>query len=201
MLDHHKTAEKDLDGLCVECYRDILDRLPSVTFDMKKSGAMLTWEFLYPNAPPSWVVQYVQDRDLWEWKLPLSKEINANLRSYPQTMEAWDSLLDRDPAVFAVEGAAILRDQAITVAQHVKNAWEIELDGHKVLCVNATTLISEIAGELACGRAFGATYFDKGGHTRIWSLRSGDGGIDVSEVAKKRGGGGHRGAAGYQEPL
>ncbi len=209
VLDHHKTAQKELELFCEECYstnatgqQPPLDRIPTVTFDMKKSGAMLTWDFLAKshNVVP-WVVQYVQDRDLWEWKLPMSKEINANLRSYPQTMEAWNSLLERDPAVFAVEGAAILRDQAVTIATHVKNAWEIELAGHKVLCVNATTLISEIAGELASGMPFGCSFFDKGNGQRIWSLRSREGGIDVSEIAKQFGGGGHKAAAGFQEKL
>jgi predicted metal-dependent hydrolase len=34
---------------------------------------------------------------------------------------------------------------------------------------------------------------------RQWSLRSRDGGVDVSEVARAMGGGGHRNAAGFEE--
>jgi nanoRNase/pAp phosphatase (c-di-AMP/oligoRNAs hydrolase) len=73
------------------------------------------------------------------------------------------------------------------------------LDGHKVLAVNATCLMSEIGERLAQGRPFGATYFVREDGKRVWSLRSCEGGIDVSDVARRRGGGGHRAAAGFTE--
>ena len=38
VLDHHKTAQAELAGIDAECYRDTLDRLPTVVFDMDKSG-------------------------------------------------------------------------------------------------------------------------------------------------------------------
>jgi hypothetical protein len=208
ILDHHKTAERELAGL-----------EGHYIFDLNKSGARLAWEFLFDNnllpaefvrgfardrAP--WLVDYTEDRDLWLWKLPLSREINAALRSYPLDFAVWDKLHTLGKAGRHVantplvdEGRAILRAESQIVAAHVRNAAEIELDGHKVLCVNATTLISEIAGELAAGRPFGASYFDRADGLRIWSLRSREGGMDVSEIAKRHGGGGHRNAAGFEE--
>jgi uncharacterized protein len=102
-------------------------------------------------------------------------------------------------AELVVEGAAIIRYQDQIIEQQCKNAVEIEMDGHRVLSVNATVLISEIGGKLAEGRPFSATYFFDGKGRRIWSLRSRDGGVDVSEIAKRHGGGGHRQAAGYEE--
>src|SRR2546422_4504114 len=41
---------------------------------------------------PPWLLQYVQDKDLWAWKLPNSREINAGLNSYPYDFKVWDSL-------------------------------------------------------------------------------------------------------------
>ena len=73
------------------------------------------------------------------------------------------------------------------------------MDGHSVLVANATVLYSDIAGELAKGRPFGAVYFDRADGKRQWSLRSTDEGVDVSEIAKVHGGGGHKNAAGYEE--
>ena len=70
---------------------------------------------------------------------------------------------------------------------------------HNTPPVNATVLFSDIAGELAKDRPFGACYFDRGDGKRQWSLRSRDGGIDVAEVAKANGGGGHRNAAGFEQ--
>jgi nanoRNase/pAp phosphatase (c-di-AMP/oligoRNAs hydrolase) len=75
------------------------------------------------------------------------------------------------------------------------------MDGHKVRVVNATVLFSEIAGELAEDSPFGACYFDRHDGKRQWSLRSRDGGVDVSEIAKAHGGGGHKNAAGFEEAL
>lgn len=105
-----------------------------------------------------------------------------------------------DFATLVLEGAAILKYQAEQVARHVKHAVEIELDGYRVLAVNATTLQSEIGEALAEGRPFGATWFVRGDGRKVWSLRSrGPSGIDVSEVARKMGGGGHPNAAGFEE--
>ena len=76
------------------------------------------------------------------------------------------------------------------------------MDVHKILAVNATVLFSEIAGELAKDRPFGACYFDRQDGKRQWSLRSsGENGLDVAEIAKAHGGGGHKNAAGFEEAL
>ena len=200
VLDHHKTAERELAGLEGHYH-----------FDLNKSGARLAWEFLLEHGllsldflarfgfdDPPWLVRYTEDRDLWRWELKRSREVNAALRSYPLTFAAWDSLHARAHWGLVPEGEAILRAQAQAVERHVRNAAEVEIGGHKVLCVNATDLQSEIAGELAEGRPFGACYFDRADGLRVYSLRSRDGGIDVSEVARRFGGGGHRNAAGFQ---
>lgn len=191
VLDHHKTAEQELAGLdfCV--------------FDQTKSGGRLMWEWFWflRHQPSPWLVDYTEDRDLWKWQLPNSRELNAYLRTRPQTFDEWERLsevTESEMANFVDAGAAILSDQANTVAAHVRNAYEIELDGHRVLCVNATTLISEIAGELAKGRPFGVAWQERAPGERIYSLRSRDGGVDVSEIAKAHGGGGHRNAAGFR---
>lgn len=230
VLDHHKTAEKELGGL-VEEFRQRPDliqspigsELPIVAFDMDKSGGRITWEYLYGNrlllenwlstsksgyslefAP--WLVDYTEDRDLWLWKLPHSREVNAYIRSFPLEFEQWDKFraVKKHHAlweIFISQGAAILRSEAQIIDIHVKHAREIEMCGHKVLSVNATLLFSDIAGKLAEGRPFGAVYFDRGDGKRQWSLRSRDGGVDVSEVAKSHGGGGHYNAAGFEESL
>lgn len=192
VLDHHKTAKEDLEGLGF------------CTFDLQKSGARLTWDFFGAedeNIP--WLVLYTEDRDLWRHSLPKSKEINAALRSHPLNFKLWDKLAEipmEDLLIgFANEGSAILRREKQIVDDHIRNAKEIEMDGHSILAVNATVLFSEIAGKLAEGKPFGACYFDRGDGKRQWSLRSTNEGIDVSEIAKQHGGGGHRNAAGFEE--
>lgn len=191
VCDHHKTAAAELAGFGTPA---------SVIFDMNKSGGRLTWEHFHPGEPSPWLVDYTEDRDLWRWKLEESREVSAAIASLPWTFEEWDRLHESaSPTILAGDGAAILRYQQQQVESQAKHAVEIELDGHKVLIVNATLLISEIAGKLAEGRPFGATWFQRSDGKKVWSLRSRDGGVDVSEVAKRRGGGGHRNAAGFEE--
>jgi len=190
VLDYHKTAQAELEGL------------DYCTFDMALSGAQLTWRILsLPPVPPDpWLVAYTADRDLWRFALPDSKEVNAALRSYPLDFAVWDDLWEKEsPKSLKRDGTAILRAEAVTVGDHVARAREITFDGYKILSVNATSLFSEIAGALAEGRPFGMAWFERDDGVRQYSLRSRDGGIDVSEIAKVHGGGGHERAAGFEE--
>lgn len=206
VLDHHKTAMEALDGLHQP------ESGIDVVFDMNKSGARLTWEwFLFqgcdlstPHAPRvPWLVDYTEDRDLWRHALEGSEEINAALRSYPLDFDLWDQFEQKDPrSTFYYEGAAIRRRERQIVADHVRNARRENFDGTwTVPIVNATTLFSEIAGELAKGEPFAACYFDRQDGKRQWSLRSDEHGIDVSEIAKAHGGGGHKHAAGFEQEI
>ncbi len=206
VLDHHKTAMEALDGLHQP------ESGIDVWFDMNKSGGRLAWEWFtamgynmptahQPRTP--WLVEYTEDRDLWRHELPESENINAALRSYPLDFALWDEFDSNvgQREMFKREGAAIRRAERAIVDSHVRNAREQEIDGEMVRIVNATVLFSEIAGELAKGRAFGACYFDRQDGKRQWSLRSDENGVDVSAIAKAHGGGGHVHAAGYEERL
>lgn len=215
VLDHHKTAEAELVGIVDEFMLrpDLIanppgSELPFIRFDMSKSGGRLTWEYFFPVGRVPWLVDYTEDRDLWRWALPRSRELNAALGSYRRSFDLWDDfhLLGSDVNmggraldVLASEGGTILRYQDQLVDSICSCSREIDMDGHGILAVNTSVLFSEVAGKLAEGRPFGAAYFDRADGKRQWSLRSRDGGVDVSEVACKHGGGGHRNAAGFEE--
>ena len=186
VIDHHKTAEAELKDLdfCI--------------FDMQKSGCVLTWEYFFPHTPVPSLFLYLQDRDLWQWQLPDSKEVSASLRSYPAEFAVWEDFMT--PAgveILKAEGSAIVRYQRQQVNFALINPISyIELGGHRVPCINCTHLISEIGNELAQGQPFAALYFDTG-EKRVFNLRSTDQGVDVATIAKQYGGGGHRNAAGF----
>jgi len=198
VIDHHQTAFATLDRL--RHYEHT-----TCIYDNEKSGGRLAWEFFFPrhqwdSAP--WLVDYTEDRDLWRHALPDSQEINAALRSYPLDFDLWDRFESRSRlAYFKTEGQAIRRREQQIVTDHLRHARRQYICGHHVPVVNATVLFSEIAGELAKGEPFGACYFDRSDGKRQWSLRSTPEGIDVSEIAKANGGGGHQHAAGFEEAL
>lgn len=210
VLDHHKTAEAELAGIVDEftLRPDLIanppgSELPAVVFDMEKSGGRLAWEHFFPGEEPHWLVRYTEDRDLWRWKLPDSREINDGLASFPRNFGAWD-LLAKMPDEKALEklnrdGIAIGRHKDQLIDSICRNAREIEIAGYKVLAANTSVLFSEVAGKLAEGRPFGAAWLVRADGKRQWSLRSTNEGVDVSEVARSFGGGGHRNAAGFED--
>jgi len=161
---------------------------------------MLAWDYWFPDKPAPLLLQYIQDRDLWLFKLQNSAEVSAALKSYPRDFEVW-STLSVDALVR--DGIAIQRAKSVQVADHVENATLRNVGGYLVPVVNATCHLSDIGDQLNArfpASPFAACYFDRADGKRQWSLRS-RGEFDVSEVAERFGGGGHQNAAGYIEEL
>jgi len=163
---------------------------------MKKSGAVLAWEWAH-DQPASWLVQYIQDKDLWEWRLPKSREINAALASYPFDFTVWENL---EQHVLEVEGAAILRMEKTLISQIVEEAVLVSFQGECVPAVYSPVMTSQIGERLCQGFPFCIIWHQQEGR-RYFSLRSRSGSTDVSAIATKFGGGGHRHAAGFSLPL
>ncbi len=195
ILDHHKSAAEDLKDF------------RGATFDMEKSGARLAWEHFNPSQPPPALISYVEDRDLWRWKLPWSKKVSAFILSFDFDFLRWDIIAKelRDSLDACVsEGSAIMRERERAVEMLCANSGLMDVGGYYVPVVNTACYISEVANRL-CEKhptaPFAACYFDtQGSHQRKWSLRSING-FDVSAVAKKFGGGGHPAAAGFSADL
>jgi oligoribonuclease NrnB/cAMP/cGMP phosphodiesterase (DHH superfamily) len=189
ILDHHKTAVEDL-----------VDLPANVTckFDMAHSGAILTWQHFFPEESPPTLLLHIEDRDLWKFTLPNTREIQANVFSYPYDFAVWDVLLSTDVSELVAEGKAIERKHFKDIKELLGvNTREMLISGHKILVANLPYTMSSDAGhELSIDRPFAACYSDtpKG---RVFGLRSGDDGVDVSAIAKQYGGGGHFHAAGF----
>jgi oligoribonuclease NrnB/cAMP/cGMP phosphodiesterase (DHH superfamily) len=197
ILDHHKTAEA------------VLKDAPYATFDMKRSGAGLAWDYLFgkdsdreiKQIPRPWFVDFTEDRDLWNWALPNSHEICAYLGTLEFTKDAWDKL-DGVPSKFATDlGHGALAHINHYVREAVKQSQAGVLQGYKTAVLNVPYLnCSEIGNELAKTHEVSLTWFERGDGIIQFSLRS-IGDIDVSVVAKIFNGGGHKNAAGFQIPL
>jgi oligoribonuclease NrnB/cAMP/cGMP phosphodiesterase (DHH superfamily) len=201
ILDHHRTAQTVLEGA------------PYATFDMARSGAGLAWDFLFGKDSMGpygekfqerpWYVNYVEDRDLWNWKLSHSREINAYLMTLPHTKEAWDTLDQQgfDQARAIQLGVGALSHVEHYVREAVKHARVGVLRSFNTAVLNVPYLnCSEVGNELAKAHGVSLTWFERGDGVVQFSLR-GNGNMDVSEIAKAFNGGGHRNAAGFQLPL
>lgn len=214
ILDHHKTAQDDLGRLffagrnyqefVVDCAAECAcNNAPHIgaLFDMHRSGAGLAWDFFFPNRPRPALINHIEDRDLWLFKLDGTRDVMAALFSHPQDFATWDLLTADDIGALRLDGHAIERKQQKDVADLVaRNSRYMVIGGITVPAVNLPHTMASDAGHLLSrGQPFAAIYWDTA-EGRHFSLRSSDAGEDVSAIAKQYGGGGHRNASGFRVP-
>lgn len=197
ILDHHKTAQADLEGLESKPGHDI-----TAIFDMNRSGAMMAWNYFFPNVSAPTLIEHIQDRDLWLFKLEGTREIQATVFSYPYDFKVWDELMMTATSTLFVEGKAIERKHHKDIAELVGvSKRRMKIGGHDIPVANLPYTLSSDAGHLmGKGEPFAACYMDDPSG-RTFSLRSSLEGMDVSEIAKAYGGGGHKNAAGFKMPI
>ena len=133
VLDHHITAEQTLADL------------PYAYFDLKKSGAVLGWEWAH-DEPAPWLLRYIQDKDLWHWALPNSREISAALASYPFDFALWSGFQQQE---LEREGRAILRYENELVTKLASHATMVQFEGVLVPAVHSPLLTSQIGERLS----------------------------------------------------
>lgn len=194
LIDHHKSAIEDLEGL------------PGLLqfCDLDRSGATLAWDFLYPNEPRPLLLGHVEDRDLWRFKLPGTREIQAAIFSFEYSFEKWDELMAAtgpELMQLTAAGAAIERKHHKDIAELLKVCQRrIAIAGHDVPVASLPYTMSSDAGHvMAQGEPFAACYWDSA-EGRHFSLRSAEDGMDVSAIAAQFGGGGHKHASGFRVP-
>jgi len=192
-IDHHRTAMAAASR--VEEFQNA-----TVRFDLQACGAMLTWRYFYPDEEPPPFLHYVNDRDLWLHRMPNTKRFTVGLRSWPQTFERWELLIDDTSALIA-DGGPIERYYDRQIEACCGNRFDMEIGGHLVPVANAPHMYaSEIANAMCMGKPFAASFYVGPDRKIVFSLRSDDRGLDVSEIAKLYGGGGHKHAAGFTAP-
>jgi hypothetical protein len=188
-------------------------------FDMEKSGARMAWEFFHPKTRVPKLIEHVEDRDLWRFKLYGTREIQAVVFSHPYDFDVLNELATRcehDPDEMIREGAAIERKHFKDVDELVKVSMrEMKIGGNWVWCANLPYTLASDACHAMCKMPmidprdghgllnpppFAASYWD-GPKGRTFSLRSIGDTMDVSAVAKLYGGGGHKNAAGFTQPI
>lgn len=192
VLDHHVTAQTELEGL------------DFCRFDMGRSGAGLVWDHFFESCDRPWAVDYVEDRDLWRFALPQSEQINAYIGSIPKTPEDYDRLLHTPKSEAELVGGFIYRGVQDYVEQMIEGyARRLVFCGYKVYIVNCphkncSELVGELAKRAPSGLALG--WSQRADGTFVFSVRSRGGFADgrARTVAESYGGGGHPNAAGFK---
>lgn len=203
-IDHHKSAIEEYQRSEVDSQCRLLTLL-----DTTKSGCELAWQRFFPNNPMPEAVRLLGRYDVWDHQdrrvLPFQYRMRleeTDPKEHARTV--WFPLLRErvflDP--YIIEGNLFLRYQEKQDASEVTHTW-FPLHWNNMLWV-------------ACNRTGkGSTFFKAvwekerehfdGMMTFGWTgkrwrigLYSDKEDVDCSAIAKANGGGGHKGAAGFQ---
>lgn len=199
VLDHHKSAEAECHGLgfCL--------------FDMERSGAGMAWDYFFSSDTRPWLIDYIEDRDIWKWEYGNSREALAFLDTLPRTFDVYDRFYE-EKAGYSL-GDAVAKGEAIYkfINQYVLECVESscrrisfrdptgEVHTDIPIVNGSHKLISEMVHEACKGAKFGIGWWRMNNGRYKYSLRVDDeSDFDVSKLAKRfPGGGGHVKAAGF----
>jgi len=195
-IDHHKTALTAHEGAIKELK------------GLRRNGigaCQLVWELLYGDRKVPYGIQLLAEYDVWNHLNRDTLPFQWGLRTYdtnPENQILWDRLIDNRGFVSRVvnEGKTILKYVNQYNEKYAKAAsFETELDGLRCIAINKGMANSQLFDSVWDATKYDAMlsfcwYKDK------WtvSLYSDREDVDVSDIAKGRGGGGHKGAAGFQ---
>jgi oligoribonuclease NrnB/cAMP/cGMP phosphodiesterase (DHH superfamily) len=203
LLDHHEGAQHVLANV-----RHLIasgwqrGKHIELTYDKLHSGAIITWRYFYGLKRPPLLLSHIEDRDLFAFKLPKTKEVMATLNVYDWDIEIINQFIETDPDCekMAEKGPLILQANQTGVDFVLGNCVrEMTLGEHTVQVANCPYwLRNEVCDALAETNPFTAVYHDTAEH-RIFSLRSKkDGGMNVIPIAHLYGGSGHKNACGFR---
>lgn len=199
VLDHHESAYRQLRAYAC-CKQHTL-----LHFDMAHSGARLAWDHFHPGKPVPALVNYIEDRDLWSWKLEHTRAYLMQLDMLPLEFEAWKQVLEMDEAQtarFIDNGRQALAKYDSVCRNLADDALPLSIGPHAGLMLPlGGDLVSDVGNILALkSNTFAALWkVLPEGRVKV-SLRAAPG-FDLLPLASAFGGGGHPASASFSIPL
>ena len=219
ILDHHISSEANVRAF------------PENVFDNDHSGAVLAWQYFHPvrNSisidrsdtqstgvvshganlfkPIPKLLLYIEDGDLWKFKLPFSQSILSYVYAHDFNFHVWNTLqkeLESKKRMARIheKGDAIIQYRDVLVKEAVAKAYLARFVDKNVFVVNSSTKrITSLVGHALCKKnpPFSVVWYEAKDGTVHVSLRS-EGNFDVSKIVQKYGGGGHKNAGGFVLP-
>lgn len=202
-IDHHKSAIEEHEGWVKLGNGPILG--------VQKSGigaCALVWGYLRKDFKGHGVPTFIKllaEYDVWNHSDPRALPFQYGLRQVkdtsPDNQDFWKSLFDVEMVHRIVENGSIIIDYQTTDNQKYAKAcaFETNLDGLKCIAINKMLTSSILFDSIWNSSLYDAmlTFGWRKGSWNI-SLYTDKADIDVSQIAKVHGGGGHKGASGFQ---
>ncbi len=196
VLDHHLSTKK------------IVENIPEHVFDENRSGATIAWGYFHPNVPVPRLLSYLEDDDLFRYRLPETRDVFSYILVHPYHFQEWDALVqtleDEKKREAFLEKARIYSEYFLLLGDSaVAGAKLVRFEGYECYFANAhpfITMKSYVGHELTKKKPPFALVVSAHPDGFGVSIR-GDGTVDVSAIAAKYGGGGHPNSAGFFIPI
>ena len=191
-IDHHKTAFE---------YEKKYSHSIESFLGTKDSGCELTWKYFYHDDEMPECVRLIGDFDKWAWKFgERTSFFKEGIRCYKHspTSAIWEELFNDDGSYIEKiikEGKICLQYRDTINNDYCEQyGFETEFEGHKAFACGFYNFGSEKFGKRIEKYPI-LLSFEFNGEKYLIGLYSNQ--IDVSSIAKKYEGGGHKGAAGF----
>lgn len=208
VIDHHPKA--------IQQFKRREEFPNNITFfvdtEGSKSGCQLTWEYFHKNDPEPDVVRWVGKRDRWVFDEPEIKPFTAGLAFLGTKLSDWFTqfnwALDTFKDQMIQKGRAYLEQRASDIDYLVANCtYRGKVGKYEVTFVNAPKFFASDVAE----RLYSTLSLEESPFVVViyieneklcYSMRSHQNStVDLNELAKEHGGGGHFHAAGFKRPL
>lgn len=196
-VDHHKTSLARLG--------DAMADVPGER-SLEAAACVLTWRTFFPRDPVPRAVTLIGDRDIWQMAHRETRAFSEGLFQEdiaPSNDTLWKPLLEDDRARVGqlIERGQVLYEARLKSIQDVvsRYAFETSFEGCRTLAINhrGNGDMGEYIRQAGFELAYCYVEVVRDGQLQtVVTLYSDQ--VDVSEIARKFGGGGHRGAAGFQ---
>ena len=206
-IDHHVTAIESVQPILAQRGRDFEGIQVIGT-----SGCLLTWRYFHPTKKTPLVIQLVNDRDVWNWDLGEdTAAFHEVSRAFVADPAVWNVLIanDRETNRKVREGHKLLGFvRSVLMPLIEEKAWVQTFEGHQAAFLNLPTSISGETHRLlkkhyeGRGIDFVVLFTQRADKVQVGMYRAETKPhLDLSKIAKRYGGGGHSGAAGFTVSL
>lgn len=191
-IDHHFSSEKTI------------KLTHNHSFSLKHSGASLAWLYFYPHKKIPAMVKFVEDIDLGKFDTPHAREALAFIGTFDRDFKAWNKLVSgfeipKTKKEYLKYGKILLKYQDKMMDKALRGAESVMFEGHKAYVINTPRFTTGIGKKLALMHPPIGIRWSEGEGKVKFSLRS-DGTVDVSKLAERFGGGGHKASAAFVLP-
>ena len=192
-MDHHKTAIEEMEGLHIPGIREI-----------GKGACELTWNYFSGYKLPK-AVRLLSLYDVWDHEDPEVLEFQYGMRIEPDTspenVNLWKPLLYDDTTK-----VSSIKNAGKTILQYEKEqnkkycdscALPLSFEGLTFMAMNKPMSNSKVMDSIYNPDEHDGVLFFAYRHGKGWTISIFSDTIDVGAIAKRHGGGGHKGAAGF----